>query len=50
MTPTEWPQVEPMPSIDPPTDLFAGDILGDELIDIYNAAVVSGGDHEAMNG
>lgn len=49
MTPTEWPQVEPMPSIDPPTDLFAGDILGDELIDIYHAAVVSGGDHEAMN-
>ena len=24
------------------SDLFDGDILGDELIDIYNAAVVGG--------
>ncbi|MGK3756063.1 MAG: hypothetical protein ACI8RD_008373 [Bacillariaceae sp.] len=33
-------------------DLFDGDILGDELMDIYNAAVVGGGndDDEAMNG
>ena len=25
-------------------DLFDGDLLGDELMDIYNAAVVGGGD------
>jgi hypothetical protein len=48
MTPTDdWPQVESMESS---TDLFAGDILGDELIDIYNAAVVGGSEDEAMNG
>lgn len=27
-------------------DLFDGDILGDELMDIYNAAVVGGGDDD----
>jgi hypothetical protein len=52
---TEWAQVESsMDSIAPPSsdDLFDGDILGDELMDIYNAAVVGGGsdDDEAMNG
>lgn len=49
MTPTDWSQVD---SMEPSTDLFAGDILGDELIDIYNAAVVGGGggDDEAING
>jgi hypothetical protein len=32
-------------------DLFDGDILGDELMDIYNAAVVGGGDDDDdMNG
>ena len=46
----EWSQVE---SLAPPSsdDLFDGDILGDELMDIYNAAVVGGGnDDEVMNG
>jgi hypothetical protein len=38
-----------MPSIEPSSDLFDGDILGDELIDIYNAAVVGGSD-ESMDG
>lgn len=42
-----------MQSIGPPSsdDLFGGDILGDELMDIYNAAVVGGGngDDEVMN-
>jgi len=42
-----------MHSIAPPSsdDLFDGDILGDELMDIYNAAVVGGGDDddEVMN-
>jgi hypothetical protein len=47
MTPTDWPQDE---SMEASTDLFAGDILGDELIDIYNAAVVGGSDDDAMNG
>jgi len=51
---TEWAQVESsMESIAPPSsdDLFDGDILGDELMDIYNAAVVGGGsdDDEVMN-
>ena len=38
--------------IGPPSsdDLFGGDILGDELMDIYNAAVVGGGNDEVMNG
>ena len=43
-----------MEDIAPPSsnDLFDGDILGDELMDIYNAAVVGGGDDddEVMNG
>jgi len=50
----EWSQVESsMEDIAPPSsnDLFDGDILGDELMDIYNAAVVGGGDDddEVMN-
>lgn len=41
----EWSQVESsIEAITPSTDLFDGDILGDELMDIYNAAVVGGGD------
>ena len=44
MTATDWPQVDNMPSMVSSSDLFDGDILGDELIDIYNAAVVGGGD------
>lgn len=39
-----------MPSIEPSSDLFDGDILGDELIDIYHAAVVGGEEDDAMNG
>lgn len=39
-----------MPSVEPSSDLFDGDILGDELIDIYNAAVVGGADDDDMNG
>ena len=41
--------VDPMPSMETSSDLF-GDILGDELIDIYNAAVVGGSDDDTMNG
>jgi hypothetical protein len=43
---TEWSQVESsMEALAPSSaDLFDGDILGDELMDIYNAAVVGGGD------
>jgi hypothetical protein len=43
---TDWPQVDPMPSMETSTDLFDGDILGDELIDIYNAAVVGDDDED----
>lgn len=40
-----------MQDIAPSSDLFDGDILGDELMDIYNAAVVGGTDDDvAMNG
>ena len=50
-TTTEWSQVESsMQDIAPSSDLFDGDILGDELMDIYNAAVVGGTDDDAMNG
>ncbi|KAG7370842.1 hypothetical protein IV203_019412 [Nitzschia inconspicua] len=51
MSPTiEWSQVESsMQDISPTSDLFDGDILGDELMDIYNAAVVGGGDDDAMH-
>lgn len=42
--------VDPMPSMEPSSDLFDGDILGDELIDIYNAAVVGGSDDDTMDG
>lgn len=38
-----------MPSMVTSSDLFDGDLLGDELIDIYNAAVVDGGDDDGMN-
>lgn len=49
-TSADWPHgVDPMPSMEPSSDLF-GDILGDELIDIYNAAVVGGSDDDTING
>ncbi|KAL3911565.1 MAG: hypothetical protein SGARI_001588 [Bacillariaceae sp.] len=35
-----------MQDIAPSSDLFDGDILGDELMDIYNAAVVGGGEDD----
>eukprot|EP00980_Cylindrotheca_fusiformis_P006477 scaffold1377_cov126-Cylindrotheca_fusiformis.AAC.22 len=44
MSSADW-RVGDMPS-EPTTDLFDGDILGDELMDIYNAAVVGGGDDD----
>ena len=55
---TEWSQVESsIQAIAPPSsdDLFDGDIFGqlegDELMDIYNAAVVGSGEgDETMNG
>jgi hypothetical protein len=50
-TSADWSHgVDPMPSIEPSSDLFDGDILGDELIDIYNAAVVGGSDDDTMDG
>ena len=50
-TATEWSRMESaMEAMAPTSDLFDGDILGDELMDIYNAAVVGGGDDDAMNG
>ena len=51
MTNSDWSPNPAMTSMEPSSDLFDGDILGDELIDIYNAAVVGGGgdDDDAMN-
>jgi len=49
----EWDQAEStIDSIVPPSsdDLFDGDILGDELMDIYNAAVVGGGNEDGIDG
>ena len=49
----EWAQAEStIDSIVPPSsdDLFDGDILGDELMDIYNAAVVGGGNEDGIDG
>ena len=42
--------VDAMQSMEPSSDLFDGDLLGDELIDIYNAAVVGASDDDTMNG
>ena len=48
---SEWTHMESsMDAMAPTSDLFDGDILGDELMDIYNAAVVGGSDDDAMNG
>jgi len=55
ITATDWSPQEIESSMDAMVspssdDLFDGDILGDELMDIYNAAVVGGGDDdEDMN-
>ena len=49
MASTDWPQVDTIPPMVSSSDLFDGDILGDELIDIYNAAVVGGSD-DGING
>lgn len=51
----EWSRVESsVEPIAPPSSddaLFDAEILGDELMDIYNAAVVGGGDDdEGLNG
>jgi hypothetical protein len=39
-----------MQDIVPSSYLFDGEILGDELMDIYNVAVGGGPDDDAMNG
>jgi hypothetical protein len=50
-SPQEISSMDAMVSSPSSDDLFDGDILGDELMDIYNAAVVGGGDDdEDMNG
>jgi hypothetical protein len=46
MTATEWSHDDSMPHMVSSSDLFDGDIMGDELMDIYNAAVVGGGDDD----
>lgn len=47
----DWPQVDPMPTMVSSSDLFDGDILGDELVDIYNAAIVGeSDDDDAIHG
>jgi hypothetical protein len=43
MSSDDWPQVDPnnvsLPAIVSSTDLFDGELFGDELIDIYNSTV-----------
>jgi hypothetical protein len=47
MSSLDWPPVDAngvsIPSIVSSSDLFDGDLFGDELIDIYNSAVI--GEH-----
>lgn len=49
MSSVEWPSVDAhnvsLPTIVSSTDLFDGEIFGDELIDIYNNSV-HGDDHD----
>eukprot|EP00549_Striatella_unipunctata_P010690 CAMPEP_0118722110 /NCGR_PEP_ID=MMETSP0800-20121206/31161_1 /TAXON_ID=210618 ORGANISM="Striatella unipunctata, Strain CCMP2910" /NCGR_SAMPLE_ID=MMETSP0800 /ASSEMBLY_ACC=CAM_ASM_000638 /LENGTH=750 /DNA_ID=CAMNT_0006630179 /DNA_START=311 /DNA_END=2563 /DNA_ORIENTATION=- len=47
----DWAQIDVsgtiLPSAAVPSDLFGGELFGDELIDIYNSTVVTGGDGTA---
>jgi hypothetical protein len=38
----DWPSVETIPTIVSSSDLFDGELFGDELIDIYNSSVGDG--------
>ena len=43
MSTTDWPPLEaqtiPLPTIVSSSDLFDGELFGDELMDIYNSSV-----------
>jgi len=53
MSNAEWPPVDPnqvsLPTIVSSTDLFDGELFGDELIDIYNSAVVGDENHDVIH-
>jgi hypothetical protein len=48
MSSVDWPSVHgnhgSLPTIVSPSDLFDGELFGDELIDIYDRTVAEGGD------
>jgi len=54
MSTSEWPQmdsnaVEISPGTDAPSDLFGGDLFGDELLDMYHSAVVGNGGTDGVD-
>jgi len=54
MSTTDWPQIdssaaEISPVTEGPSDLFGGDLFGDELLDVYNSAVAGNGVGEVVD-
>jgi len=54
MSTSEWPQmdtsaVEISPGTEASSDLFGGDLFGDELLDMYHSAVVGNGGTDAVD-
>jgi len=54
MSSTDWPQIdstvaEVSPGTEAPSDLFGGDLFGDELLDMYNSTVVGNGVVEVVD-
>jgi hypothetical protein len=53
MTFAEWASEQPnpisLPAIVSSTDLFDGELFGDELIDIYNSSVGDGSDGKSFH-
>ena len=54
MSSTDWPQIdstvaEVSPGTEAPSDLFGGELFGDELLDMYNSTVVGNGVVEVVD-
>lgn len=50
MTTPDWPTIDPSDDSDHHSDLFTGDIFGDELLDIYNTSVPATEDQQVQKG
>ena len=46
MTANEWPAIDSS-AVSASSDLFGGDLFGDELMDMYNSSAVPDGHHDA---